>query len=1151
MTSLIVKAQFGPNSSLSRRVTFPNLDTVYIEAFKEKIRHCFSLPEAFRIAYRDDDGDETEIFTSDDLIEAIHFFADDESASSYDGASPSPTDGSSPSTSRKKITMKVYILVDIVGPPLSGYGAESMYGGTTRTESASGRGSTSRSSRFDEGSRNADSWSQDVGNYRGYDHDEDAQPLVSLSHSSAFNRTNEHETRRSYGQRRRDRGQLYGGNDHPKQPISRHSPSRTGIDPYVYPYPNRYEPHAFRPHPSASPTPFAQSDFPPARWQLSPPAQTPRNATVNPFMDSGSDVLSYAVPPGRPANVAPPSYPSRPASDGESVRTASTVDQPSSTGWALRVAGSSVSSKVAGTTGKLFSAPPTYMSGSSNGSTGSGPSLGERSARPRLSEEEHHLARLNLNEGASGRGTERMIGAYPSEEIFPVETHLNARLLDNVLPSSSHTNHTGSNFDLPGFLADLSRSSLPAPSVLSAVRDDMLRCCGCAKVMSSFRYICASCGPILPDGMATSDDGTQIGSTTSDSASNGKVSEREEQEAAKVHEDPLGVNVWNSDASKGKAKAESPSHHHDASSPLLAHPHEGTSSDLLQHEEARHHYGHDERGGFELCSDCVETEGARHANAMRALEKERAVFAHNGSGENGDEMVAVDELSETVRTSVYSMELSHAFAEVVKMSATHGWREVDYDDDVHCSTCGTGPVQTNRFKCLSCSKFELCLSCYRNVEDIHPIHSFLTIPDRPARPKISPTGNHSFGMNSPDQSSGFSPLNTRGVEHSRYMLNGDNSFLTSPTTPSSSIVRHEGVVCFGCSQDIVGPRYSCSVCPSFDLCTQCEANDLVIELSQGRHIPDHILLKINIPVSKSEVLDEAAHRAQSLTHSPQVHHGNAHGRPGPRWFAGPLATRSGFGPWTHEHHSSFPPNGMDLRRHHLQLTTPWGGSSPAGYAHSALAGGAQSAAQPPAWSAVVHHVPCQGCGQRYIRGTRWTCAQCPSVPSTYDLCSNCEPSSHNLHDPLHCFLRLTQPLQKPLPSLNQLLPILYDPLFPPPRRGKEVTARGSDDSSPTSSLSPRDQETSDPDHDSIPLDLMVLHGQVYCDICAELIQGPWLRCCHCPAFDACVACLERSSHHAPHVFVKFTRRVDLPLLRDLTRMSTHNPQPLLTYSVYS
>ncbi|SGY15169.1 BQ5605_C013g07277 [Microbotryum silenes-dioicae] len=49
---------------------------------------------------------------------------------------------------------------------------------------------------------------------------------------------------------------------------------------------------------------------------------------------------------------------------------------------------------------------------------------------------------------------------------------------------------------------------------------------------------------------------------------------------------------------------------------------------------------------------------------------------------------------------------------------------------------------------------------------------------------------------------------------------------------------------------------------------------------------------------------------------------------------------------------------MDPRHHHLQRIAPWGGPTPAAY--SARPEGAQSAAPPPAWSAVVRHVPCQG-----------------------------------------------------------------------------------------------------------------------------------------------------------------------------------------------
>lgn len=168
---------------------------------------------------------------------------------------------------------------------------------------------------------------------------------------------------------------------------------------------------------------------------------------------------------------------------------------------------------------------------------------------------------------------------------------------------------------------------------------------------------------------------------------------------------------------------------------------------------------------------------------------------------------------------------------------------VDYEDDVHCSTCGRGPVQTSRFKCFSCSKFELCLSCYRSVDEIHPVHAFLSIPDRPARPTPSIIGygainNENNHLRNDSDTAAAKSREQLRLEfarehaiiqmHNRPNISGQESL--SPAG-SSLFVRHYNVRCFGCGAEIVGARYSCSICPSLDLCAS---------------VSDHILDRIHL-----------------------------------------------------------------------------------------------------------------------------------------------------------------------------------------------------------------------------------------------------------------------------------------------------------------
>jgi hypothetical protein len=66
----------------------------------------------------------------------------------------------------------------------------------------------------------------------------------------------------------------------------------------------------------------------------------------------------------------------------------------------------------------------------------------------------------------------------------------------------------------------------------------------------------------------------------------------------------------------------------------------------------------------------------------------------------------------------------------------------EYNEDTQCTICNA-TVLDDRYKCVSCTKFDLCKSCtssltcramlilsgHNKVEDIHPSHAFLSLPD--------------------------------------------------------------------------------------------------------------------------------------------------------------------------------------------------------------------------------------------------------------------------------------------------------------------------------------------------------------------------------------------------------------------------------------
>lgn len=188
--------------------------------------------------------------------------------------------------------------------------------------------------------------------------------------------------------------------------------------------------------------------------------------------------------------------------------------------------------------------------------------------------------------------------------------------------------------------------------------------------------------------------------------------------------------------------------------------------------------------GYELCPACIEVHGIAHAKAAsKAAKAERY---------------------EESRRRRKQRVLRHTFRE--KIWGVEGWIDVEYSEDAECTICRS-VLLANRFKCVSCPKFDLCRSCYQKVEEIHPVHAFLSLPDRPL-PQLTPV--------QPAESVAGRVVETRPVHH-------------------------PGAFCHNCLQDIVGPRFHCAVCPSWDLCIQCEGLGAA---GDGQHTADHIMMKV-------------------------------------------------------------------------------------------------------------------------------------------------------------------------------------------------------------------------------------------------------------------------------------------------------------------
>ncbi|KAF8523621.1 hypothetical protein JB92DRAFT_2806879 [Gautieria morchelliformis] len=229
--------------------------------------------------------------------------------------------------------------------------------------------------------------------------------------------------------------------------------------------------------------------------------------------------------------------------------------------------------------------------------------------------------------------------------------------------------------------------------------------------------------------------------------------------------------------------------------------------------------------GYELCSSCIESAGMLHALEAGV---NTSPLSNSPLSSSQEDIRAIIHFRRTLPRS--KGHIRHAYRE--KVWSREGWKDVEQDDISKCSICSTS-VEMDRFKCASCTKFDLCRACYSQVHEIHPSHAFLSVPDRSACPC--------------DQEE---DAPRRSLD-----MNGEPS------------LKHPGVKCHHCMLDIVGARFHCAVCDSVDICSNCESVGLPGNLTSpdGGHDSSHIMIKIPYPLATTEV-ETASRRAISLWH---------------------------------------------------------------------------------------------------------------------------------------------------------------------------------------------------------------------------------------------------------------------------------------------
>uniref|UniRef100_A0A0W0F4A7 ZZ-type domain-containing protein n=1 Tax=Moniliophthora roreri TaxID=221103 RepID=A0A0W0F4A7_MONRR len=295
----------------------------------------------------------------------------------------------------------------------------------------------------------------------------------------------------------------------------------------------------------------------------------------------------------------------------------------------------------------------------------------------------------------------------------------------------------------------------------------------------------------------------------------------------------------------------------------------------------------------------------------------------------------------------------------------------------------------------------------------------------------------------------------------RSLSNPDFYQSTSEYPGEEESMVHPDVKCYHCMQDIVGARFHCAECDSVDICSN-------FHLTLQSKSPSHL--------REQRRVQTLSRRATYMwtKHSANV-------------------KRSGSGSKTKSEYSSY-------------ARTVVGNSHPLDSPND------------------NHAAFCNGCNQ-LIRGVRYQCASCPSTPTAYNLCANCEKSSYILHDPNHIFFKLKRPVSRPIESAYPMVPKLYK------------TPAGPLDGNPN------------------PEDLndylrTLTHTFALCDRHMRPITGVWYRCVYCGK-DLCDECEAVDTHNDTHFFLVFKSPVDMKVFKTFAELE--NPlgsPPVIPYAVY-
>ncbi|KAE8205827.1 hypothetical protein A4X06_0g803 [Tilletia controversa] len=347
--------------------------------------------------------------------------------------------------------------------------------------------------------------------------------------------------------------------------------------------------------------------------------------------------------------------------------------------------------------------------------------------------------------------------------------------------------------------------------------------------------------------------------------------------------------------------------------------------------------------GFELCFACFQSNAAReHLQDPR--------FNHARS------QIQIRTRSSTVPGP------QHAFFELLWREDK--WTPIEDELPVKCTHCvREDNWQTGRYKCSSCDDINLCGSCFKRVDDIHPPHVFLRMPVRAA--------------SIPSSSSSERRRSSAG-----------NGRSMPPV--------HTGVECAACGQQpITGTRWHCASClGGRDFCVRCEADEdiMAAQAEVAGHSLDHLLIKIAAPLDGNVVskLGNSLIRAQQRLAAQAERAAAAGPQPG-TWSESVDNLQN-------EWDAAASNGNASLSRQHQAMEQAWQTATTV----TVRSTGEQKGAQ------------CFNCQKSLHNGPRFICANCPLGQLTpgvlgLNLCEDCEKISQDLHDPSHFFIKIQRP----------------------------------------------------------------------------------------------------------------------------------------------